>query len=69
MTAIAAYALIIVGIGAVVLLTVLAGIALRRRAMRRGQYPYRGIPWYLGGPPEMHLDAPPEPMRTRRRRR
>jgi hypothetical protein len=41
---------------------------LRKRALRRGTWPLRLIPWYLGGPPEMPLDAPPESARAKRRR-
>jgi hypothetical protein len=41
---------------------------LRKRALRRGTWPLRLIPWYLGGTPEMPLDAPPESARARRRR-
>jgi hypothetical protein len=40
---------------------------LRKRALRRGTWPLRLIPWYLGGPPEMPLDAPPESARAKRR--
>lgn len=43
------------------------GVRLRRRAMDRGQYPHRDLPWYLGGVPEIELDAPHEqPVRRRR---
>jgi hypothetical protein len=42
------------------------GVRLRRRAMDRGQYPYRDLPWYLGGVPDIEIDAPhEEPMRRR----
>jgi hypothetical protein len=35
--------------------------------MDRGQYPYRDLPWYLGGVPDIEIDAPhEEPMRRRR---
>jgi hypothetical protein len=40
---------------------------LRKRALRRGTWPLRLIPWYLGGPPEMPLDAPREAARAKRR--
>jgi hypothetical protein len=43
------------------------GVRLRRRAMDRGQYPYRDLPWYLGGVPDIEIDAPHEEP-TRRRR-
>jgi hypothetical protein len=46
------------------------GVRLRRRAMDRGQYPHRDLPWYLGGVPEMKVDAPhDQPVRRRRSRR
>jgi|RhiMetdeSRZDD1v2_1073273.scaffolds.fasta_scaffold02262_25 hypothetical protein len=34
------------------------GVRLRRRAMDRGQYPHRDLPWYLGGVPDIELDTP-----------
>lgn len=34
------------------------GVRLRSRAMDRGQYPHRDLPWYLGGVPEIEIDAP-----------
>ena len=43
------------------------GIRLRRRAMNRGQYPHRDLPWYLGGVPDIEIDAPHDrPMRRKR---
>lgn len=43
------------------------GVRLRRRAMDRGQYPHRDLPWYLGGVPEMKIDAPhDQPIRRPR---
>ena len=46
------------------------GVRLRRRAMDRGQYPHRDLPWYLGGVPEMVIDAPHDlPARRRRSKR
>jgi hypothetical protein len=42
-------------------------LRLRKRALRRGTWPVRLIPWYLGGTPEMPLDAPPESARAQRR--
>lgn len=41
---------------------------LRRRSLKRGTWPVRLIPWYLGGTPEMPLDAPPESSRAKRRK-
>lgn len=32
----------------------------RRRALRRGTYPLRLLPWYLGGPPDARIEHPPE---------
>lgn len=43
-------------------------LRLRRRSLRRGTWPVRIIPWYLGGTPHMPLDAAPEPSRGTRRR-
>lgn len=34
------------------------GVRLRRRAMDRGQYPHRDLPWYLGGVSDIEIDAP-----------
>lgn len=34
------------------------GVRLRRRAMDRGQYPHRDLPWYLGGVPDIELEPP-----------
>ena len=63
----------LVGLIPVVLLTAgltALGVRLRRRAMDRGQYPYRDLPWYLGGVPDIELDAPHDlPMRRRRSKR
>jgi hypothetical protein len=42
-------------------------LRLRKRSLRRGTWPVRLIPWYLGGTPEMPLDAPPESARAKRR--
>ena len=60
----------LVGLIPVVLLTAgltALGIRLRRRAMDRGQYPYRDLPWYLGGVPDIEMDAPhDQPIRLRR---
>jgi hypothetical protein len=44
------------------------GVRLRRRAMDRGQYPHRDLPWYLGGVPDIELETPQaEPIKRRRR--
>lgn len=46
------------------------GVRLRRRAMDRGQYPHRDLPWYLGGVPDIEINAPhDQPIRRRRSRR
>lgn len=42
-------------------------LRLRARSMRRGNYPFRNLPWYLGGTPEMPLE-PPKELRSERRR-
>jgi hypothetical protein len=51
-----------IGIGAL-------GLRLNRRGIRRGTYPLRNLPWYLGGVPDVKLDTPVEATRKRRRRR
>ena len=58
----AVFVLIGIGIGAL-------GLRLARRAIRRGTYPHRDLPWYLGGVPDVKVDAPAEGARERRRRR
>jgi hypothetical protein len=50
-----------IGIGAL-------GLRLNRRGIRRGTYPLRNLPWYLGGVPDVKLDPPAEATRERRRR-
>ena len=40
---------------------------LRRRVIRRGTWPLRIIPWYLGGTPDMPVDTPPSSREKRRR--
>jgi hypothetical protein len=45
------------------------GVRLRRRALDRGQYPHRDLPWYLGGVPDIELDAPHDRLIKRRRAR
>ncbi|MEO8632336.1 MAG: hypothetical protein ABI466_03180 [Chloroflexota bacterium] len=56
--------IVLVAAGAVAL-----GTRLRRRAMDRGQYPHRDLPWYLGGVPDIELDAPHDrPIRRPRHR-
>lgn len=55
-----------------VLIVVVAGLLsrrLRRRAFRRGTYPLRLLPWYLGGPPKIDLDLPGEQRSSRDRSR
>jgi hypothetical protein len=65
--------LTVIVVGAVVVLVLLPGVAaawlglrLRRRAMRRGQYPFRNLPWYLGGVPEVKVPEPPSTLSKRR---
>jgi hypothetical protein len=48
---------------------VAVGLRLNRRGIRRGTHPHRDLPWYLGGVPDLKLDAPVESSRARRRRR
>jgi hypothetical protein len=63
-------------VGAVFLTLVLAlgigigalGLRLNRRGIRRGIYPHRDLPWYLGGVPDVKVDPPPGGERERRRR-
>lgn len=43
------------------------GSRLRARSIRRGNYPFRNLPWYLGGTPEMPLH-PPDNVRHRDRK-
>lgn len=54
------------------LIVVVAGLlarAGRRRAFRRGTHPLRLLPWYLGGPPKVDIDAPDERRGRRDRSR
>jgi hypothetical protein len=55
-------------LGLIVAVVGLISMRLRRRSLRRGTWPVRIIPWYLGGTPDMPLDAPPESARAKRRR-
>jgi len=48
---------------------VASGLRLNRRGIRRGSYPLRNLPWYLGGVPDVKVDLPAEGTRERRRRR
>jgi hypothetical protein len=57
----------ILWIGLVVAALGFISLRLRKRSLRRGTWPVRLIPWYLGGTPEMPLDAPPESARAKRR--
>ncbi|HEY8825820.1 MAG TPA: hypothetical protein VIP07_13185 [Candidatus Limnocylindria bacterium] len=57
----------ILWIGLVVSAIAFVSMRLRKRSLRRGTWPVRLIPWYLGGTPEMPLDAPPESARAKRR--
>ena len=41
----------------------------RRRAFRRGTHPLRLLPWYLGSPPKIDLDGPPDERSSRDRSR
>jgi len=60
--------LVILWLGLIVAVVGLISMRLRKRSLRRGTWPVRLIPWYLGGTPEVHLDAPPESARAKRRK-
>ncbi len=53
----------------IVLVVGLVARAGRRRAIRRGTYPLRQLPWYLGGPPKVNVDLPSDPRSSRDRSR
>ena len=53
----------------IVLVVGLLAFAGRRRAMRRGTYPLRLLPWYLGGPPKVGPHGPDDRRSTRDRSR
>jgi hypothetical protein len=55
-------------LGLIVAVVGFISLRLRRRSLKRGTWPVRLLPWYLGGTPEMPLDAPPESSRARRRK-
>jgi hypothetical protein len=55
-------------LGLIVAVVGFISMRLRRRSLRRGTWPVRIIPWYLGGTPEMPLDAPPDTARAKRRK-
>jgi len=59
---------VILWLGLIVAVVGLISLRLRTRSLRRGTWPVRLIPWYLGGTPEMPLDAPPESARAKRRK-
>jgi hypothetical protein len=54
-------------LGLIVAVVGFISLRLRRRSLRRGTWPVRIIPWYLGGTPDMPLDTPPESARAKRR--
>lgn len=58
----------ILWLGLVIAVVGFISMRLRRRSLRRGTWPVRLLPWYLGGTPEMPLDAPPESARAKRRK-
>ncbi|HEY8732522.1 MAG TPA: hypothetical protein VIN69_11185 [Candidatus Limnocylindria bacterium] len=60
--ALALFVLLGIGLGAL-------GLRLNRRGIRRGTYPLRNLPWYLGGVPDVKAGEPVEGARSRRRRR
>jgi len=55
-------------LGLIVAVVGFISLRLRRRSLKRGTWPVRLLPWYLGGTPEMPLDAPPESSRAKRRK-
>ena len=55
-------------LGLIVSVVGFISMRLRGRSLKRGTWPVRLLPWYLGGMPEMPLDAPPESSRTKRRK-
>ena len=55
-------------LGLIVAVVGFISLRLRRRSLNRGTWPVRLLPWYLGGTPEMPLDAPPESSRAKRRK-
>jgi len=59
---------VLLWLGLIVAVVGFISMRLRKRSLRRGTWPVRLIPWYLGGTPEMPLDAPPESSRAKRRR-
>jgi hypothetical protein len=59
---------VILWLGLIVAVAGFISLRLRKRSLRRGTWPVRLIPRYLGGTPEMPLDAPPESARAKRRR-
>ncbi len=63
---------IAIAVGWIAAIFVVAGVLVfrhRRRAMERGTYPVRLLPWFLGGTPEMDVQPPRESHRIKRRRR
>ncbi len=59
----------LVWIGAIVAAVRVLVFRHRARAIARGTYPVRVLPWYLGGTPEMPVASPPERPKAKRRRR
>jgi hypothetical protein len=59
---------VVLWLGLIVAVAGFISLRLRRRSLKRGTWPVRLIPWYLGGTPEMPLDAPPEFSRAKRRK-
>ena len=63
---------VLVLVGWLLVIVVVAGLLsrrLRKRALRRGTYPLRLLPWYLGGPPKIDLDLPDDRRSNRDRTR
>jgi hypothetical protein len=62
-------ALSVLFVGVLIVGILWLGVRLRARSMKRGNYPFRNLPWYLGGTPEMPLDPPADGRADARRRR
>jgi len=62
---------VLIGVAWIAIIVLVVGklaFAGRRRAMRRGTYPVRLLPWFLGGTPEMPLPHSEDGRQTKSRR-
>lgn len=57
----------VVWLGAIVALIAWATGRAGKRALRQKHGPVRLLPWYLGGPPKVHVEHPPDVTRRRDR--